>query len=226
MFLSKLYTESVRFFFQQSSRVVMMSFLAASVLAGCQTTTAVKNPDGQVASVQDPGSRGLVAGVGIESNDIVAMTDEMVRDITATTDLALQAVPPRVIVDSQYFSNDSSQRLNKNQIVDRLRVGLQRAARGSIAFVNRERAAMIEQERALKRAGNVYQGTTGLTRAQAGADYRLTGRITSLDAVDQTGATQRYTQILFELTDMENGIVAWSNIYELSKAGQNDVVYR
>lgn len=206
-------------------RTLFIGCILAGTMTACQTTN-VENASGRPATVQDPGQQGLVAGVGIEGNDIVSMTDEMVRDISATTDLTVRDVPPQVIVDSAFFSNDSSQRINKNQIVDRLRVGLQRAARGSIAFVNRERAAMIEQERALKRAGEVDQGTTGLTRAQAGADYRLSGRITSLDSAQQDGTLQRYTQILFELTDMENGIVMWSNIYELSKAGQNDVIYR
>ena len=199
--------------------------LSGLMVTGCQSVQ-VTGQAGIPPTVQDPGSSGIVRGIGIESNDIVSITDEMVRDISAMTNLTLQTTPPQVIVDSQYFSNDSSQRINKNQIIDRLRVGLQRAAGGSISFVNRERSSMIEQERQLKRAGQVDQGTTGLTRAQAGADYRLSGRITSLDSVDQDGIMQRYTQILFELTDMESGIVIWSNIYELSKAGQNDVIYR
>lgn len=50
------------------------------------------------------------------------MTDRMVRDMLSSPLLAGQANPPQVIIDSKYFRNESSQRINKNAITDRLRV--------------------------------------------------------------------------------------------------------
>ena len=94
-------------------------------------------------------------------------------------------------------------------------------------FINRQNSAMIEQERELKRSGTVDSGTTGLTRAQAGADYRLSGKINSLDSRNvKTGMVQRYTQISFEMTDLESGEIVWSGIYEFSRAAADDVIYR
>jgi hypothetical protein len=79
----------------------------------------------------------------------------------------------------------------------------------------------------LPRGGQVDTATTGLTRAQAGADYRLGGRISSLDSRDRrNGTAQRYNQIVFELIDLESGMIVWSNLYEFNKAAQDDVVYR
>ena len=70
-------------------------------------------------------------------------------------------------------------------------------------------------------------GTTGLTKAQLGADYRLGGRIASLDSRSaKTGMTQRYSQITFEMIDLESGAIAWSEMYEFARAGADDVVYR
>ena len=93
-------------------------------------------------------------------------------------------------------------------------------------FINRQNSAMIEQERELKRSGTVDSGTTGLTRAQAGADYRLSGKINSLDSRNvKTGMVQRYTQISFEMTDLESGEIVWSGIYEFSRAAADDVIY-
>lgn len=202
-----------------------IALCAPLLLAACQQTKVVNAP-GTPTHYQDPTTPGPAAGVGIEGQDIVSMTDMMMRDILTSTDLSQRGTAPRVIVDSVYFTNESSQRLNKNQIVDRLRVGLQRAAGPRIAFVNRERVDMVAAERDLKRTGTTDLATSGLTKAQAGADYRLSGRITSLDARSSSGMMQRYSQITFELTDLESGLVIWTNLYEFTKAAQDDVVYR
>ena len=70
-------------------------------------------------------------------------------------------------------------------------------------------------------------GTTGLTKAQAGVDYRLIGRISTLDSRSaSTGAIERYTQMSFELIDMETGESQWANQYEFKKSGRDDAVYR
>ncbi|WP_331011786.1 penicillin-binding protein activator LpoB [Sphingomonas sp.] len=175
----------------------------------------------------DPSSQGIVSGVGIEGADIVAMADQMMRDMLATSALAGRAVAPQIIVDAEYFSNESSQRINKNIITDRLRVSLNRASQGRFVFVARHRADMVEQERALKREGVVDVGTTGMTRAQAGGDFRLSGNITSLDQRNNaTGMVQRFTQITFEMVDLERGTVVWSNTYDVARASADDIIYR
>lgn len=201
--------------------------LAAGVgLAGC-ATDGVQNEAGTPTTYQDTGTRGAVGGVGIESQDIVSMTDQMVRDMLVNPQLTSGGKAPRVIVDSQYFNNQSSQRINKDLIVNRLRVGLAQAANGRMLFVGRQYADAVEQERDLKRDGKVDSGTSGLTRAPAGADYRLVGTIASLDARDtSTGTAERYNQITFEMLDLEYGTLVWSGIYEFKKAAQDDVVYR
>lgn len=183
---------------------------------------------GMKAQELDPSARGAVSGVGIESQDIIGMTDRMVRDMLSNPQLAGRQTAPRVIIDDQYFTNESSQRLNKRIITDRLRVNLNRASNGRMMFIGREYAAMVAQERELKRDGTTDVGTTGLTRAQAGADFRLTGRITSEDsaAQDGTGRVQRFNQITFEMVDLENGVIVWSNIYDFSRVAADSVMYR
>lgn len=194
-------------------------------LSACQTP--VDNAAGRPTAYVDVGDPGMVSGVGIESQDIVGMTDKMMRDMLSNPTVAGATTPPRVIVDSEHFANESSQRINKNLIVDRLRVELARAANGRMMFVAREHAGMVAQERDLKRAGYVDVATTGLARAQAGADYRLTGRITSLDGLDRSsGTAQRYNLITFEMIDLETGLIVWTNSYEFKKAAQDDVIYR
>ena len=202
-------------------RPLLLSVCVAAV-AGCANTDS-----GRAVTYQNVGSQGMVAGVGIESQDIVAMTDQMVRDLLANPLVMQRATAPRVIIDQEHFQNNSSQRIDKNLIVDRLRINLQRAANGRLVFLSRESAAMVQAEREKKRDGATDAGTTGLTRAQFGADYRMIGRISTLDARSaKTGAVERLTAITFELIDLETSASIWAGMYEFKKAGADDAVYR
>jgi len=138
-----------------------------------------------------------------------------------------QGRAPRVIVDAQHFANDSTQPINRNLITDRLRVSLNRAAAGRMTFVGRQYAGAVEEERRIKRDGVTDMGTRGLTRAALGADFRLGGRIATLDQRSgRSGLLQRYTQITFEMFDLESGEIVWSGMYEFARAAGDDVVYR
>ena len=208
---------------------IALTFVPALLLGACATATTypVVNAPGSATTYQDPGTRGPVSGVGIEAQDIVGMTDKMMRDMLTNPTLAGRTPPPRVIIDAEYFANESSSRLNKNSITDRLRVSLNRASQGRMTFVGRQFSDMVARERDLKRQGVTDTGTTGLAKAQLGGDYRLGGRITSLDARSpSTGQMSRYNQITFEMVDLETGQIVWSGIYEFLKTAQDDVIYR
>lgn len=198
----------------------------ALVLAQGCASSGVQNTAGSATVYEDASSGGKVQGIGVESRDIVAMTDKMMRDMLANRILAAANPSPRVIVDSEYFTNESSSRLNKNQITDRLRVELNRAGNGRMVFVGRQYADMVAKERDLKESGVVDQGTVRQTKAQAGADYRLAGRISSQDTARADGMSARYTQIVFEMVDVSYGTIVWSGLYEFKKVAQDDVIYR
>ena len=203
-----------------------VALVSSLLIVGCQSTS-IDNSAGRATKYEDTRSVGKVAGVGVESQDIVSVTDQMMRDILSNQVVAARPTPPRIIIDGEYFVNESSSRVNKNMLTDRLRIQLARAANGRLIFVGREYAGMIEKERDLKRAGVVDGGTIRTTQATAGADYRMVGRITSLDALDQSSQEKsRYHQISFELIDLELGTVVWSGMYEFQKSSQDDVVYR
>ncbi|QYJ78935.1 penicillin-binding protein activator LpoB [Shewanella acanthi] len=197
-----------------------------ATLAGCSTTN-IDNSAGRATVYEDARSPGKVQGVGLESQDVMSMTDQMMRDILNSPAIMSRSVAPRIVIDSENFTNESSSRINKNMLTERLRSNLNRAANGKIVFVGREHMKMVEKERELKRRGVVDGGTIRQTQATAGVDFQLVGRIMSLDAMD-TGTQQRsrYHQISFDLVDMELGTYVWSGMYEFQKSAQDDVVYR
>jgi hypothetical protein len=176
---------------------------------------------------QDPASVGSVAGVGIESQDVVSMTDQMMRDIMACPAVAGRRKPPVIIVDDKHFHNESSSVINKKIITERLMISLNRAANGRIIFAERNAVDMVSKERELKRQGELSSGTLGRAGKIAGADYRLAGRIMSLDkAESHTGKVSRYTQIAFKLIDLETSVAVWTNLYEFKKFAQDNIIYR
>ena len=207
--------------------VIRVLSVMALMLAGCARDGGVHNEGGSATTYRDSSQRGPVSGVGIERHDIVAMTDAMMRDLLQVPLLAAAATPPRVIIDAAHFTNDSSQRIDRNLIADRLRVGLARAAKGRLAFVGREHRQVVAAERDLKRSGQVDRATRAAVTRQAGSDYRLVGRISTLDSRDNTtGMTQRFTQIVFDMIDLETGLSIWANLYSFTKAAADSVVYR
>jgi curli biogenesis system outer membrane secretion channel CsgG len=198
-------------------------------LSGCGSTSNESASIHKSSIYNDPATVNshVVQGIGIESQDILAMTNYIMTSIISEDRIVNRSKAARVVLDSKYFTNESSSRINKNLLTDRLRIQLNNKASDKLVFVGREYISMIEKERMLKRSGTTDAGTIRTTNATAGADFRLTGRISSLDSVNSTTQlTSRYHQIIFELYDLELGTVAWNGMYEFKKTAQDNVIYR
>jgi PBP1b-binding outer membrane lipoprotein LpoB len=205
----------------------LVIFLCPFLLSFVSCATTPKHADGTPASYVDPSQKSAISGVGIESQDIIAMTDKMMCDIMATQVFAQATTPPKVIIDDEYFTNESSTRINKNMITDRIRTGLNQAARGKMMFIGREYLKMMLKELQLRQLGITDQGGKAPEIKAHAADYRLGGRISTLDSVSpKTGLFSRYHQILFEMVDLKTGEIVWSNSYNFKKTGQEDIIYR
>jgi hypothetical protein len=199
--------------------------VSAALLSACASAPPAP-PAGAPVRYTDVGSTGMVAGVGTESQDIVSLTDAMVRDLLASPIMAQISRPPRILVDLERFEVDGSQRINKALIIDRLRINLQRASAGRLAFVSREALAATSRERELKERGVTDAGTLGTLRV-AGVDYLMRGRMATQDKRSTSnGMVERYTQFSFELIEAGSDLSVWANVYDFQKGGRDDAVYR
>ena len=204
----------------------LITGLAAVMLSAC-ASSGVVNPSGASSKYVDHTAASKSSSVGIESNDIVDLTAQMVQSMRSSPALFNRSIAARVLVDDKGFVNEGTSRLNKRTITNRLRVGLNRAAEGQLVFVSRRNVDRIHKERALKRTGAVDQGTIRMTEKTAGVDFVLEGSITTLDEVDsRTGGKSRYHHIVFEMLDMEYGTIVWTDDFEFKKAGTDDAAYR
>ncbi len=211
-----------------TSGAVAAIALLAVLTSGCvRHTTRPANRPGTPQNYVDPGSPGPARGVGIDSQDVVSMTDRMCRDLLACPRLMNWATPPRIVIDERYFRNEGSARINRKMITDRLRVELNRNSGARLVFLGRHYSDMVEDERELEEAGVVSGGTQGTTQEAAGWDYRFAGRIATLDKIaPASGQTERYYQITFELVERGSGAIIWSNMYEFEKFDTLDTIYR
>lgn len=193
----------------------------------CSYTTDVDNTPGRETIYEDPNTTSSrVAGVGTESQDIIAMADQMARDILATDIIVNRPTPPRLILDANNFTRSADVTADTPKLIhDRIRVALQRASQGRLIIVGRQNIDVVEKERELKREGIVDGGTVPPVKATAGADFRMVGNITTLQG-KRGNMASRYHQATFELIDLETGEIVWSNIYEFRKAAADDVIYR
>ena len=81
------------------SRLLLATLALGSLfLAGCTTTEGVKNPSGVPVTEMRPDERGFVAGTGIESQDLVAVTDRMARSIVGIPQIGRASCRERVYV--------------------------------------------------------------------------------------------------------------------------------
>lgn len=206
----------------------LLSFVLAGTLMVCACAPVSRPGDSGYAPVyEDPNTSGQLSGIGVESQDVSAMTNTMVTGMLQNPLLTGRQRAVRVILDSKYFNNQSSTRTDKDLITDQLRVELNRAAQGRIIFLAREYSDVVNEEREMKRTGELSKGTIGLAKAQAGADFRLVGRMTSQDSLNvSTGLKSRYHQFVFEMIDLETSGIIWNDKFEFKKTGQDDVVYR
>src|ERR1700757_1323821 len=76
----------------------LASVAAAALITGC-ASSGVKNPSGVGVTRLNADERGFVAGTGIESQDIVRVTDKMARSILAIPQIANATSPPVIVLD-------------------------------------------------------------------------------------------------------------------------------
>lgn len=207
-----------------SSRLLLLCAAAGSgLLAGCSTTAGVQNPAGVAVTELRPDERGFVAGTGIESQDMVSVTDRMARSILSIPQIARAQVPPSIVLDP--VVNNTRFPINKDIFLTRIRTRLNSKAMGQVSFLDREMMKTLERERELKRSGQVTASSDPRASEFGGADYFLTGKLDGMTTRTSAG-TSDYILYSFRLTDARTSRIVWEDSAEIKKQGLEDAAYR
>jgi PBP1b-binding outer membrane lipoprotein LpoB len=197
-------------------------FTAATLVVGC-ASRGVKNPSGVPVTQMRADEQGFVAGTGIESQDLVAVTDKMSRSILGIPQIANAATPPIIVLDP--VDNQTRFPINKDMFLTRIRTQLNSKSAGKVTFLARDRMAALERERNLKREGAITAGSDPNVQEFLGANYFLTGALQGL-STRTTAGTSDYILYSFQLIDARTSAIVWEDVAEIKKQGLEDAAYR
>jgi hypothetical protein len=159
---------------------------SAALLAGC-ASSGVKNPSGTGVTEMRADEKGFIAGTGVESQDLVRVSDKIARGILSAPQIANASTPPVVVLDP--VLNETRFPINKNIFLDRIQANLLSKAAGKVTFMARERMALLEREREAKRTGQVTSSSDARLQEFRGADYFLTGKLSGLSSATGGGVS-------------------------------------
>lgn len=197
--------------------------LVAGLLAAGCASTGVQNPSGVPVTHLDADEQGFVAGTGIESQDLVAVTDKMARSVLSIPEIANATKVPIILLDP--VDNQTRFPINKDMFLTRIRSELNKKTRGKVSFLARDRMAALEHERKLKREGAVTASADPRLQEFKGGDYFLTGSLQGLSTRTRAG-TSDYILYAFQLIDARTSVIVWEDSAEIKKQGLEDAVYR
>lgn len=197
--------------------------IVATALLGLVACTNVNSPNGPSVTELRPDERGFVAGLGIESQDLVTISDKMARGILGAEPIANAQGKPVIVLEP--INNDTRFPIDKDIFLTRIRVSLSGNANGKIQFVAREHIDKLEAERDRKLAGQVTGGEELQGNEFRGADFILTGTFKAISSRGNAGASD-YVLYTFQLIDPDNSDIIWEGFHEIKKQGRDDVTYR
>lgn len=205
------------------STIVILSAGAVSlILSGC-ANEGVQNPSGVPVTEMKPDERGFVAGTGVESQDLVAVTDKMARSILGIPEIANAKGTPRIVLDP--VVNETRFAINKDIFLTRIRAQLNSKAAGRVRFLARENMKALEHERELKQQGAVTSSSDPNVVEFKGADYFLTGKLEGISTRTSQGVSD-YILYSFQLIDARTSDIVWEDSAEIKKQGLEDAAYR
>jgi len=206
------------------SRILALSGITGALvwLAGC-ASDGVQTPAGRPVAEMGADEKGFVQGTGIESQDLVAVSDKMARSILAVPQIAQAATPPVIVLDP--VQNKTRFPINKDIFLTRLRTRLNSQAVGKVQFLARDRMVALERERDMKQSGQVTASSDPQKVEFKGADFFLTGSLESLSTRTSQGQSD-YVLYSFQLIDARTSVIVWEDAAEIKKQGLEDAAYR
>lgn len=195
-----------------------LSILTLFLIFGC----VARNADVKPVSYVEPEEMGEVAGTGIESQDVVKVTNQMAASLTEV--LGTRGIPQdrRPTVAVLPIDNETRFDINTKLLLTRIRVLLSKKMSGRVSFLARERMDQLYEEHKKKKTGMVTDD--GKDFAPKGVDLFLTGELMSITTKTQSGHSD-YVLYTFRIIDSATSEELWTDMVELKKEGREDAAY-
>jgi len=191
--------------FFKKSVFLVFSAMIMFMMAGCSATTRDISPDETIHYDE-----------GYDFSDKNAIVNDLVESLVNKPPLVARYDRPVIIVYG--VANRTSEHIETDGITDDIRQEIMQS--GKARFVNKVQRDNIAKESAYQYGGNV-SAETRLTRArQVGAEYMLTGTLRSIKKkqpkqVRLKKKTLQYYSLTLELTDLQTGLIEWTDSAEI-----------
>ncbi len=184
--------------------VIVASF-ALAFFAGCRATTRDIAPD-EVIHYDE----------AYDFADKKAIVNGLVHSLLSKPPLVARYDRPVIVIYD--VANRTSEHIDTSGITDDIRQAI--LASGKARFVNRVQREAIKQELQYQYGGNVDPATRIAKARQIGAEYMLTGTLRSIKKKEPRQVrlkkhTLMYYSLTLELTNLETGLIEWSDSVEI-----------
>ena len=175
------------------------------LLAGCSSSTRDISPDEK-----------MHYDASYDFTDKKAIVDAMVNSLLNRSPLAARHDRPIVIVYN--VANRTSEHIGTDGITDDIRQKILES--GKAQFVNKEQRDNIEKELAYQYGGNVAAETRTARARQIGAEYMISGTLRSIEKkqpkqIRWFKKDLIYYSLTLELTDLQTGLIEWTDSKEI-----------
>ena len=168
-----------------------------------------------------------MSGTGIESQDLVVVSDKMARGIIGIREIAQAKSTPHIVLEP--VMNNTRFPIDKDIFLTRIRVLLNSKAMNKVRFLDRAMMARFQEEQQIRFSSQqpeaVATAASSRTGELRGADYFLTGQLDGMTTKTSAG-TGDYVLYSFRLTDARTSEIVWEDSYEIKKEGLEDAAYR
>jgi len=204
-----------------TQKATLIAVLAGTlILGGCKSSTSY---------VSKTDESTVVLGLSHRDFDQAATLalDEMVASPLLSHPDAEKG--GRYVLSIYNIINDTSQRIDTDQLVKKIRVGLLRSGKflttTAVSFTgNGPEDMSTAKSRELKNSNLINQATVKKEQRVISPDFSLSGKI-----IQRTNKISRSSQLVeyyfqLTLTQLDTGLAYWEGEYPISKKGSNDSV--
>ncbi len=159
----------------------------------------------------DPSTIELLSD-NFSENDLQLIAKRMVDSLQDSTAFARIDNQPLIVVGE--MRNRTSEHIDMASLADKVRVQLMHT--GKFTFIDVDARQQIAEEYEYQQSGYVRADQASGPGEQHGADYILTGTISSI--VQQAGRDKMiYYKMTMQLTNLRTGVIEWADEKELRK---------
>jgi penicillin-binding protein activator len=181
--------------------VLVIAAVGAALLGACSTETTVLDPN-------NPENFNEKWGF----TDIKATTQKMVSSMLSSPPLSQRSDRPVLVYYG--MANRTNEHIDTQQLYNAVSTVLLQS--GKVQFVDISQRQNIAEEVGYQQSGNVSPETARRLGEQTGAEFLLTGDLSSITKNDSNKRLVYY-QVIMKLTNLKSSLIEWQDMQEFAR---------